>query len=63
MPLPRYRDRDGDYQIVLFCCKCGWAIAKDRITMSWTECRSCGGKLETRRVDYGKNPHKPAGYD
>ncbi|MBA7605064.1 hypothetical protein ES703_12193 [subsurface metagenome] len=63
MPLPRYRDVDGDYQIVLFCRKCGWAIAKDRITMAWKECRSCSGQLETNRVDYGKNPYKPVGYD
>lgn len=60
MPTPRFRDADGDYEIVLFCPACGWAIIKDRVTASWKECRSCRGKLETRRNDYGKNPYAPS---
>ncbi|GAI61085.1 unnamed protein product, partial [marine sediment metagenome] len=39
MPIPRYRDADGDYEIILFCPKCAWAIPKDRITMGWKQCR------------------------
>ena len=61
-PIPRFRDAEGDYEIVLFCPKCAWAIPKDRITQKWKECRLCGGKLETRRIDYAKNPYGPLGY-
>lgn len=57
MPIPRFRDADGDYEIVLFCPACGWAITKDRVTQGWKQCRLCGGKLETRRQDYGPNPY------
>lgn len=62
MSIPRFRDADGDYEIVLFCPNCGWAISKDRVTQSWKRCRLCDGKLETRRVDYGPNPYKPRGF-
>lgn len=57
MPFPRFRDVDSDYEVVLFCPKCAWAIAKDRVTQNWKQCRRCGAKLETRRVDYAKNPY------
>lgn len=57
MPIPRFRDADGDYEIVLFCPGCGWAIPKDRVTQNWKQCRCCGGKVETRRVNYSKNPY------
>jgi len=57
--LPRFKDADGDYEIVLFCSRCGWAIPKDRFTQDWKQCRlSCSGKLETKRVDYAKNPYR-----
>lgn len=56
MPIPRFRDADSDYEIVL-ACKCGWAITKDEVTQDWKQCRLCGGKLETRRVDYAENPY------
>lgn len=57
MPIPRFRDGDGDYEIVLFCLKCAWSIAKDRVTQDWKQCRCCGGKLEVRRIDYQPNPY------
>ena len=57
MTIPRFRDADGDYEIVLFCPQCAWAVTKDKITQGWTKCRLCGGKLETRRVDYQPNPY------
>jgi len=62
MPIPRFRDADGDYEICLYCPSCHWAITKDRVTMSWKQCRLCGSKLETRRINYGKNPYRPVGY-
>ncbi len=62
MPIPRFRDADGDYEIVLFCQNCGWGAFKDRVTMGWEKCRLCGGKLETRRIDYRANPYRPRGY-
>lgn len=58
MPIPRFRDADGDYEVVLFCPKCAWAITKDRVTQDWKQCRRCGGKLETRRIDYASNPYR-----
>ena len=57
MPIPRFRDADGEYEIVLFCPGCGWAITKDKFTQNWRKCRHCGGKLETKRVDYAENPY------
>ncbi|MBA7468381.1 hypothetical protein ES707_03629 [subsurface metagenome] len=57
MPIPRFRDADGDYEVILFCPTCRWAIAKDRVTQKWRHCRACGAKLETRRSDYAKNPY------
>jgi len=64
MPIPRYRDADGDYEIVLFCPECAYAITKDRLTSQWKYCpmKGCAGKLETRRIDYNPNPYKPKGY-
>jgi len=62
MPIPRFRDVDGEYEIDLFCHNCGWAIPKDRVTMGWKQCRSCGHRLETIRVDYKGNPYQPRGY-
>jgi len=54
MPIPRFRDADGEYEIILSCPKCAWAITKDRVTMKWKVCRNpgCDGKLVTRRNDY-----------
>ena len=57
MTIPRFRDADGDYEIVLFCPKCAWAITKGKITQGWTKCRLCDAKLETRRVDYQPNTY------
>jgi len=62
MPIPRFRDADGDYEIVLFCLACGWAITKDRVTIIRKRCWLCNHTLETRRVDYRENPYKPVGY-
>jgi len=59
MPIPRFRDADGDYDIYLVCTKCAWAICKDRVTMNWTHCRKCGGRLETKRTDYPRNQYQP----
>ena len=50
--IPRFKDADGEYEVVLFCSACGWSIAKDQVTALWKECRLCGSKLQTRRVDY-----------
>jgi len=61
MPIPRFRDADGDYEIILSCRHCGWCIPKDRMTFKWKECRNCGQKLETTRADYRENPYKPIG--
>lgn len=55
--IPRFRDADGDYEIYLFCPNCGWAITKGSMTQNWKHCRLCGGKLETRRIDYFRNPY------
>lgn len=62
MPIPRYRDADGDYEIYLYCPNCHWTVTKDRVTMNWKQCRRCDHKLETQRVDYSPNPYKPGGY-
>lgn len=62
MPIPRYRDADGDYEITLCCTNCGYAIAKDRWSSQFTTCPFCDAKLETRRTDYKTNPYKPKGY-
>lgn len=64
MPIPRYRDADGDYDVSLCCPKCHWAIAKDRVTSQWKQCRmkGCDGILVVKRVDYAPNPYKPRGY-
>ena len=59
MPIPRYRDEKGRYEIILFCPKCAWAITKDSFTENWTQCRLCGGDLETRRVDYSRQAPSP----
>ena len=48
MPIPRYLDQDRGGQpceLLHFCRACGWAIAVDRITASWRECRLCGAPL------------------
>jgi len=58
MPIPRFIDTFGDYEVVLFCPKCAWSICKDRVTRIWKQCRRCGGKLETRRIDYGHLEYK-----
>ena len=50
--IPRFKDADGEYDVVLFCLVCGWAIIKDQETALWKQCTLCGGKLETRRIDY-----------
>lgn len=50
--IPRFKDADGEYEVVLFCLACGWAIPKDQVTAKWQQCILCKGKLETRRFDY-----------
>lgn len=61
MPIPRYEDEKGRYEIVLFCPKCAYAVVKDSYTENRTECPLCGGDLETRRVDYpGRTPSTQA---
>ncbi len=52
MPIPRYKDAEGKFEVYLICNACGWSIPKDRLTEHWKECRRCGQKLRTARVDY-----------
>jgi len=54
MPIPRYKDNKGRYEISLFCSKCGYAVVKGRHTMPRTQCRLCGETMQTRRTDYGR---------
>jgi len=54
MPIPRYNDDKGRYDISLSCPKCGYAVAKGRQTMSQTKCRLCGAEMATKRIDYGR---------
>ncbi len=63
MPIPRFRDADGEYEIILLCRTCGWCIPKDRMTHKWKQCQNCGYKLETARADYRGNPYNPTGID
>jgi len=56
MPIPRYKDADGRFDIFLLC-KCGYAIEKCSITKDWKECRLCGKPLRTARVDFNP-PYK-----
>jgi hypothetical protein len=51
MPIPRFKDADGSYEVFLMCA-CGWCITKDKLTKGWKECRMCGKPLRTTRVDY-----------
>ncbi len=56
MPIPRFRDAGGKYDVCLFCPACGWAIAKDTITANWDTCRLCGKKgLVTQKNYYNRN--------
>ena len=50
--IPRFKDADGEYEVYLFCSSCGWAVTKDQVTAKWKNCIGCGGKLETKRIDY-----------
>ena len=55
MPIPRYIDeKTGEpFDLSLFCHKCGWAVAKDkRSVTTFKVCALCGGPLKTLRVDY-----------
>jgi len=52
MGIPRFKDEKGRFEVVLSCRKCGWAVAKDRVTASWGKCPLCGSGVATRRVDY-----------
>jgi hypothetical protein len=52
MPIPRYKDAEGKFEVYLICNGCGWCIPKDRLTEHWKECRQCGGKLRTARTDF-----------
>ena len=58
MPIPRYRDSKGAYEIVLFCPSCAYSITLSKITEKWEDCPLClkkgrKTKLEKRRIDYG----------
>jgi len=52
MPIPHYKDERGEYEIILSCPACHWAIVKDGVTKHWKECRLCGERLQTARVGY-----------
>ena len=54
MPIPRFKDADGLYEVYLICNACGWCIPKDRVTEHWKECggKNCNGVLRTARVDF-----------
>lgn len=56
MPIPRFKDKDGGYDICLFCEKCGWAIVKDTLTQNWTTCRSCGNDHLVTLKNYYSGP-------
>lgn len=51
MPLPRFKDEDGRYDVYLMC-ECHWCWPKDTITKNWKECPHCGGKFRTARIDF-----------
>jgi len=53
MPIPRFRDEKGRYEVALRCDYCGYSITKDSVTRGWKDCPLCRkGKLLTVRVDY-----------
>jgi hypothetical protein len=56
MPIPRFKDDEGRYDIYLFCKKCGWAVTKDRVTEHWDTCRSCGNTRLVTRKYYHSGP-------
>lgn len=58
MPLPRFTDSKTGlpYELALFCHKCGWAVAKDRITENWKTCRHCeSDQIKTIRINYASS--------
>ena len=58
MSIPRFKDGKCEYEVVLNCTICGYAVVKDRVTDKWKRCRLCGGSLKTLRSDYDHSIYK-----
>jgi len=61
MPIPRYIDNKGVFEIIMFCRACGWAIPKDIVstnTPRFKRCDHCGGELVTMRNDYPRSARR-----
>ena len=58
MSIPRFKDYRCDYEVILSCTGCGYAVVKDRVTDKWKRCRLCGGLLKTVRSDYDYSIYK-----